>query len=721
MLKYKLFKWFAALVLVFGVLAASLGIWVINARIVQEAQTRVGFDLKSAWAVYNSQLREMETIVRLVAARTPVVEACNNQKWDERATWDEVENILARHRADFKLQFLAIVSPDGQVRARGASPHARGDTRSDEPLIAKALAGNTASGTVILSRSELTLEGDKQLADEAFLPVHKTAGARPAPDPAEDRGMVMLAAAPVERGGRVVGAVYAGVLLNHNLAFVDRIQDIVFGKETYGGLPRGTTTVFLGDTRIATTVLLPSGNRALGTQVSAEVADRVLDNGKSWADRARVLEEWCLTAYDPIRDSQGKVIGMLYVGTLERPFRDLSHSMMLRYAALIAAALLVALLMAGFIAGRLARPLHLLAESANRMQQGKGFAPVPADKSCAETAGLTQSFNEMATALAQREHELKDANDQLGNANTSLKAINAQYMETLQFVSHELNSPLSSIMNYTYTLKQKLLGDLTDKQSNALDVMSANLKRVMEMIRHYLNLARIESGEIQPVPSKVAVREDVIAPILRSLENEIVARNLRVEDLIGPGVVLHSDLNMTREVFENLLSNAVKYGRPGGLIRLSCQIDGAWAQFAVRNEGDGIPPERRGDLFQKFSRLELRDSKKGQRGTGLGLFICKKIVESHGGTIAVDSEVGKWTEFRCTLPAARAASAAYGESGKTAAVSAGVVERAGAVTVAEAKDTEPVADGRSRLAVNGIEVPTDAIAAGPEAAKRNSQ
>ncbi len=226
-------------------------------------------------------------------------------------------------------------------------------------------------------------------------------------------------------------------------------------------------------------------------------------------------------------------------------------------------------------------------------------------------------------------------------------------METLQFVSHELNSPLSSIVNYAYMLRQGLLGGLTDKQSGALDVVCANLKRVMEMIRHYLNLARIESGEIQPVPARVAVREDVIAPILASLETEIVAKKMQVEDLIGPKLILHSDPNMTHEVFENFLSNAVKYGRPGGLISLHCHCNGQWAEFAVRNQGEGIPPERRAELFQKFSRIDLGESKKAPRGTGLGLFISKKIVESHGGTVTVDSEVGQWTEFRCTLPLAR--------------------------------------------------------------------
>lgn len=666
MLQYKLFKWFAGLVLVFGALAAFLGIWVINQRMVQEAQGRVRYDLNGAWAVYQSRLLELETIVRLTAVRGPLVDACQAQQWDDRSAWEEVQGLLGRSRLDFNLDFIAVVNPEGRVVARASPPYRTGDHRTSDPIVAKALAGAVNSGTTLLSAEELNREADG-LADRAYLPIQQVPHARPSPRNVEDRGMAMVAAAPVEKNGRTIGVIYAGVLLNRNHAFVDRVRSIVFGQESYKGTPLGTVTVFLGDTRISTTVRLNNGNRAIGTRVSQEVADRVLDNGTSWLDRAFVVNDWYLTAYDPVRDARGNIIGMLYVGTLERPFRDLSRSMVYRYSALVALALVAALLIAMLIARKLARPLHHLADAAHRMQHGHEFTPVTPEGGCAETTGLIEAFNNMASSLLQREAQLKETNEKLGQVNESLKAINAQYMETLQFVSHELNSPLSSIMNYTYMMQQKLLGELTEKQTGALEVISGNLKRVMEMIRHYLNLARIESGEMQPSLTRVSVREDVIAPILKSLQADIAAKNQRVEDLIPPRVLLHADLNHMREVFENLLSNAVKYGRAGGLITLNCVLKDRWAEFSVRNEGDGIPPERRADLFQKFSRLELGDSKKARRGTGLGLFICKRIVEAHGGTIGVDSQVGQWTEFRLSLPRFLETTAEPGKREETAA------------------------------------------------------
>ncbi len=468
MLKYKLFKWFAGLVLVFGALSAILGIWVIDQRTVREAQNHVRSDLNSAWAAYHSQVQAIENTVRLTAVRAQLIEACQAQNWQDEKVTNDMRGLLAKTRVDFDLDFLTVVAPDGRVAVRSTPPYHTGDFRSADPLIAKALAGTAASGTVLLSREELDREADG-LADRAFLALQETPHARPAARTTEDRGLVMMAAAPVEKNGRVVGAIYAGVLLSRNQAFVDRVQNIVFGQERYDGTPLGSVTVCLADVRVATGVRLANGNRALGTRVSQEVADRVLDNGAEWLDRAFVVREWYLTAYDPIRDDRGAVVGMLAVGTLERPFRDLSRTMILRYSLLVGAALMAALLMAMFIAGRIARPLHRLAEGAEKMEHGQGFHPVSQSGSCHETENLIHAFNDMASALTEREQQLKNANEQLGTANQTLQATNAQYMETLQFVSHELNSPLSSITNYAYMLRQRLLGPLTDRQENSLE------------------------------------------------------------------------------------------------------------------------------------------------------------------------------------------------------------------------------------------------------------
>jgi signal transduction histidine kinase len=107
---------------------------------------------------------------------------------------------------------------------------------------------------------------------------------------------------------------------------------------------------------------------------------------------------------------------------------------------------------------------------------------------------------------------------------------------------------------------------------------------------------------------------------------------------------------MVREIFENLVSNAVKYGRDGGSITITARGDGGMVNFTVRNDGAGIPADRIPELFQKFSRLEGTDVARRQKGTGLGLFITKTIVEAHGGKIEARSMPGEWAEFEFSLP-----------------------------------------------------------------------
>jgi signal transduction histidine kinase len=141
-----------------------------------------------------------------------------------------------------------------------------------------------------------------------------------------------------------------------------------------------------------------------------------------------------------------------------------------------------------------------------------------------------------------------------------------------------------------------------------------------------------------------------LKPLLDSSEAELVANKMTVVNTVMDNVILNADANMVREVFENLISNAIKYGRQGGVIQINSGSFGDYVEFSVRNDGEGIPDDKLGDVFQKFTRLKSSDAVKRQKGTGLGLFITKYIIEAHGGTIKVASRLNEWTEFTFTLP-----------------------------------------------------------------------
>jgi two-component system, NtrC family, sensor kinase len=632
MLRTKLFKGFVLIVVIFSLLSAYVGIWTIRRRVIDEAQTRVSLDLGSAWAIYNNQLHEVEIVLRLAALKEAVVTMCEAQNWSDA----DVGNRLTRIRQTFGLDFLDVIGPDGRVVMRTAAPYATGDFKTADPAVASALRGEPLVCMRLVPRGELESEADG-LTDKAFVEVEDTPHARKSPRAVEDRGMAMTGAVPVRQGAQVLGVIYGGVLVNRNSELVDRIHNVVFKNEKYRGVPVGTATIFLGDCRVATTVRLKNGNRAIGTRASKEVADRVLDNGKPWVGDAFVVSDWYLAAYEPIKDGEGQVIGMLYVGALKKPFEDAGRSMILQYVYVSLFVLGVSLVLAFIIAGRLAMPIHRLVEASNRLTNGGRHAAVPEDSSCHETALLTKAFNQMTATLAEREEHLK--------------ALNRSYMETLGFVSHELKSPVATIMNYTYLMKERKLGDLTEKQQKAMRAIDSASNRLVEMVRHYLNLARIENREFAPVRTRVAVTEEVITPLMEACDGQLQAAGKRVDCEVGADVVLHADINMVREVFENLVSNAIKYGRSGGRIWLRSRRDGAFVEFVVKNEGEGIPEDKHDEIFQKFTRLDGSETVKRQKGTGLGLFITRTIVEAHGGRIGVSSRHGEWTQFTFTLPA----------------------------------------------------------------------
>jgi two-component system NtrC family sensor kinase len=619
------------------VLSAFVGVRTLQNRIVAEAQNSVRLNIHAAWAELENRIGGVGIVLGLVANKELVVQVCESKAWTDEHLRSRLDGIRARQRLDF----LDLLGPDGSVKVRTTPPYTTGDFRISDPAVASAMKGEPKVCFSILSASELEKEADG-LTERAFLELEDTPRARLTEKKTESRGMAIVGAVPVRSGSAIVGVVYGGVLINRNHELVDRIRDVLYGKEEYKGVPRGTATIFLNDVRIATTVRRENGNRALGTRVSKEVADRVLDTGEPWVGDAFVVRDWYLTAYEPIRDGLDNVVGMLYVGILKRPFLDEGRAIILRYLYLSLFVLTVALVLAFIIASRLAQPIHGLVEASHRTSRGDRPSPVLTKGTCRETQELVEAFNAMTSALAEREEKLK--------------ALNRSYMETLGFVAHELKSPVATIMNYVYLMREQKLGPLTEKQGKAMKAIDDGGNHLVEMVRHYLNLSRIENGELSPSRRRVAVLEEVLQPLLDGLEAPVQERRMRVENSVGRDVAVEVDPGMLREVFENLVSNAVKYGREDGTIWIRSRSEGHMAEFAVRNEGDGIPEEKRGLLFQKFSRLEDKRTPKLHKGTGLGLFITKHIVESHGGQVAVDSKTGEWVEFRFTLPLAATAS-----------------------------------------------------------------
>ncbi len=318
--------------LIFVTVALSTGIiigFIINSIIthgvIYETQERVKEALSGAQWLYTAKINEIDRGIYLTSLRYILGGALKKENPFL------IKGDMKRLIADYGLDFLTLVDKKGVVLFRFHNPGFSGDSLIKDLFIREALKNKGISGTQVLSRSELLKDG-KSLADRAVFYWIPTPKEKPGRELMENSGMVLKSAHPVlDENGEVLGALMGGILINRNYEIVDRIKTILFKDAKYKGKEIGTATIFLGDLRISTNVIDREGHRATGTRAMKEVEEQVLGKGLPWIHRAFVVDDWYITAYEPIRDIQDRIVGMLYVGILENKYVALKERLILLF------------------------------------------------------------------------------------------------------------------------------------------------------------------------------------------------------------------------------------------------------------------------------------------------------------------------------------------------------------------------------------------------------
>jgi len=215
-------------------------------------------------------------------------------------------------------------------------------------------------------------------------------------------------------------------------------------------------------------------------------------------------------------------------------------------------------------------------------------------------------------------------------------------------VSHELKTPLTSMQMAVYLLLEEKIGPLNPKQTELLLAARSNSDRLFEMIEDLLDLARFEGGAAL-IEKKAISGQQLIDEVAEREKELVVSRGLELKVETEPHLP-RVEVSRARidQVFANFISNAVKYAPPGSAITLLGRRDGAKnVRFAVHDEGAGVPKELQRRIFDKFFRV----SEGSDEGAGLGLSIAREIVLAHGGSIGIEGEESKGSEFFFTLPA----------------------------------------------------------------------
>jgi two-component system, NtrC family, sensor kinase len=597
---------FLAVISLLGILVFLLGYYVINSQIISRAQDQVGKDLKTAHAVFRQEITEMESAFSLI----------------------ELLNNTTELKTKLRLDYLYVVD----VSQKGSAP---------SELVQEAFKGNTIAWKRIIGEHEL--KGmNHQLYERSVIPIKPTPKARPTDRVELTSAMTIECAKPFfDSTGRVTHVLYGGRIINRYFDLVDRIRDIVYENNLYKSKPLGTVTIFQDDIRIATNVLNDKGERAIGTRVSDAVYTNVVEKGQVWRSRAFVVTDWYLTGYEPIKNIRGQIIGILYVGILEKQFIDMKRNLLSALLAIILFSMLIAGGVSFALAGTVSRPITDLLKATERLSAGDLTHRTTASAKVVELSRLLDSFDAMTRSLQERDESLRISNEKLDT-------LNKTYLDLVAMVSHELKGVLATAMLHAYSLRDETLGAINEKQKKALNSITRNLDYLDGTVKNFLNLSRIEKNELSLHSQRFGFKEDVVATALEAFHRQAAERAMTIECSIPDGLTVVGDVSLMQIVVNNLVSNAVKYGKDGGSIRLAARDNGHDFEFEIYNDGTPLSFEEIGRLFKRFVRLE--SSRRVQvRGTGIGLFITRQIIEKHGGSIRVEPRQAG-NAFIFTLP-----------------------------------------------------------------------
>ncbi len=228
-------------------------------------------------------------------------------------------------------------------------------------------------------------------------------------------------------------------------------------------------------------------------------------------------------------------------------------------------------------------------------------------------------------------------------------AAGAKMLDLMAIVSHELKSPLAAVQTTATTLQRGYFGKLEPEQQRIVETIIRNCSYLEDIIRSYIDLSKMELDGLALFKEKVPFASAVVGPVLDMPGVRDNVRRMAIVTELDGDPVIEGDPNLLKILVANLVNNAVKYGAEGTPVRVRLTARDGELVLAVRNEGVGIPKEDMPRLFKRFERLKQKGTE-GVKGSGLGLYISKTVVDKHKGRIWVEGEPGKWVIFLVALP-----------------------------------------------------------------------
>lgn len=398
----QLILYFTIAILAPTIITGILSIQLIDHQIINRAETKTLSDLNSAREIYRNKLSNIESVTRLTAARNIVISSV--LKHDA----DTLQRVLNKTLMDENLDIFTIVDVNGNVICRGRNPVNIEENLSGDEFVKRVFeTEEKITGTDIISEAELQKEST-ELANQVRMVITPTPKAKTRKDTIETSGMLLKSAVPIfDDKHNIIGILIGGVLINRNYEIVDKVKQVVYEGEIYEGKEIGTATIFQNDLRISTNVKNEDGSPAITTLVSEEVNDAVLRNGEKWLGDAFVVNAWYITSYEPIRDINDNIIGILYVGVLKKPFDDIYRNTILTFLGIGIGVIIIIVFVAIIMTRKISKPLRKLEEVAKKITDGDYNSDFSI-KAPREIESLASSLTKMANELESEKKKIED-------------------------------------------------------------------------------------------------------------------------------------------------------------------------------------------------------------------------------------------------------------------------------------------------------------------------
>lgn len=292
-------------------------------------------------------------------------------------------------------------------------------------------------------------------------------------------------------------------------------------------------------------------------------------------------------------------------------------------------AFVLAVIFAAWMGSWIANPLREIEKATRTLSEGE-YQQIPI-KGPDEVRALASSYNTMVDQVQSTQESQRDF---------------------VANVSHELKTPLTSIQGFSGAI---LDGTVSEEPAlrKAAGIIKTEADRMYRLVVDLLDLARFDAGTVE-LDRQALDLERLLNQVGGQLIPQAIEAQIELTLDVDPLPTCVGDADRLSQVFTNLVDNAIKHTTPGGFVRLSARSEGGFARVEVIDSGEGIPAEHLSRIFERFYKVDGARKKETIPGTGLGLAIAQQIVQAHGGTIQVRSQVGEGTAFEVSLPVVRA-------------------------------------------------------------------